>query len=142
MDEHAYVERIAMALRSLGFDTQRHEDKNENFIPDLSYAIGGHDGWIEFKFMECDPGSLSTIKHYTRGQMNWLSRRGSNGAGRTYLWLGVDDKAYVWRFHSLEKVHTMFFDTALKYTQIACPVSEAVYQFKELNVRTAGGRWR
>lgn len=89
MNEIEYKRLVTNGLRYHGWDVQWHEDAYENFIPDISFGAHGHHGWIEVKFVQKPPKTIGGIKHYTKGQEDWLVTRGEAGAGRCYLLLGT-----------------------------------------------------
>lgn len=60
---------------------QRHEDRLAKGIPDVSYALQGHCGWVELKFVPRWPRNRSDalrIPHLTIEQRLWLSKRGEH----------------------------------------------------------------
>lgn len=76
------------------WDVQRHEDKHSPAIPDLSYAIGRVDGWIELKTLPQWPKKDDTgvrIGHLTADQLNWLESRGAHGNGQVFVLLAVGE---------------------------------------------------
>ena len=104
MLELEYKRSVADALRTMGWNIEEHEDKVRNFIPDLSFGAHGFDGWIEVKFADRVPKTgLRSIKHYTKGQEDWLIDRARAGSGHCYLLLGTGAGHYAWRAESLRK---------------------------------------
>lgn len=74
------------------WDAQRHEDKYSDSIPDVSFARGGVDGWLELKIIPAWPKKANTpinLSHLRPGQVNWLEDRGRAGNGACYLLLAV-----------------------------------------------------
>lgn len=88
-DEYDYQRKLQAALEAIGWKTQSHRDMFSNYIPDLSFAGGGVDGWIEVKYLPGEPSCLNDIKHYTRGQELWLRDAGAKGSGHCYLLIGT-----------------------------------------------------
>jgi hypothetical protein len=89
MIESDYKRLITNALTAMGWDIQWHEDAFVKYIPDISFGAHGIDGWIEVKFKQDPPKRIGDIKHYTKGQEDWLRKRGAVGAGRCYVVLGT-----------------------------------------------------
>lgn len=114
-NETDYKRDFAEALRYHDCVTQEHEDKIANFIPDLSIAGAGIDGWIEVKYCGKVPGTLDSIKHYTMGQQDWLIQRGRAGSGWCFLLVGTPELHVLWRFGSLASVRNIPFKHARAY---------------------------
>lgn len=87
--EQDYKNEIVQYLEFYGLDVQRHEDKYETGIPDLSYGGHGVNGWIEVKW--------EIIKFRTK-QPLWLSKRAMTG-GHTFVLIGYRGAAKLidWR---------------------------------------------
>lgn len=111
--EDEFKARLIAAFSFEGVFTQEHEDKDSNFIPDLSFAGKGKDGWIEVKYCPETPAKLSSIRHYTRGQELWLRNAGMNGSGYCFLVVGTPDVHAAWRWQDLVLVRDMPFESAL-----------------------------
>lgn len=86
------------------WDAQRHEDKYATGVPDVSFGIGGVQGWIELKVVSGWPARSATIislPTFSPDQRNWLNRRHAKGGhcfillqvNRTYL-LFTGDRAF------------------------------------------------
>lgn len=88
-NENEYKKSVRDGLRAVGFSVQFHEDKFSSFIPDISIAGLGADGWVEVKYAHKVPGCLGDIRHFTMGQERWLRERGLMGSGHCYLLLGT-----------------------------------------------------
>lgn len=76
------------------WDAQRHEDRYSVGIPDLSFALGGVDGWLELKTIPAWPIRKATkvrVRHLTPEQVNWLGRREAAGFGAVFLLLAVGE---------------------------------------------------
>jgi hypothetical protein len=101
MNESDYREVIVGALGGIGADVQRHEDYMGNYVPDVSYAMHGFDGWLELKYVNKLPRSLGSIRHYTAGQEQWLIKRGLRGSGHCYLLVGTPDTHAVFHWSVL-----------------------------------------
>ena len=98
MNELEYKNKIVAALSAQGYKVQRHEDKHENFIADLSFSGNYVDGWIEVKYCARVPRSLHAIEHWTKGQEDWLRERGSVGSGHCYLLVGTPKLHVLWHY--------------------------------------------
>lgn len=107
MTELKYKHELMALMRGLRWKVQAHEDMIENFIPDLSFGAHRTDGWIEVKYVEKLPDSLGAIKHYTRGQQDWLINRGMYGSGHCYLLVGSPSQHFVWRWSGLRDARDM-----------------------------------
>lgn len=89
-------------LRIMGrrWDVQSHEDQFSLGIPDLSYGIGGTNGWIELKRVRKWPSRASTkvdLDHFTANQVNWLSLRGKMG-GSCFILVQVSTEYFIFSF--------------------------------------------
>lgn len=79
----------------------RHEDKLQRGVADVSFAIAGHHHWMELKKVDAWPKLEATplrIRHYTDEQRYWLTRKGKAG-GNTWLFVQVarDYLLFDWR---------------------------------------------
>lgn len=92
---------------------QAHEDKQVNFIPDLSFAVGGHDFWLEVKYCKEMPKTLGSIAHYTRGQQEWLTNRNEAGGSRCYLLVGLPPCELLLPASSLDRLRTRSIEDAM-----------------------------
>lgn len=99
-----YKRDLVTALIFHSFDMQVHEDKHSNFIPDLSFAHGGVEGWIEVKWCDEPPPTLDSMKHWTAGQEDWLRNRGRAGGGHCYLLVGTPKLHVLWKYGALAEV--------------------------------------
>lgn len=86
--EKHYKRDLVLRLVGLGWSVQEHEDKFCRYIPDLSFSASGKSGWIEVKYEKSPPKTLSAIKHFTKGQEQWLKLHGERGQGHCYLLVG------------------------------------------------------
>jgi hypothetical protein len=69
----------------------RHEDTASVGVPDVSYACGGHHGWIELKVVHKWPRTGVVLgKKLTAIQRRWLKERGEHGQGGTWLMLKIE----------------------------------------------------
>ncbi len=118
MIESDYVKELIGTMKYHGWDVQVHQDKNVNFIPDLSFGVARTDGWIEVKYQDTPPATLGSIDHYTMGQQQWLIDRGRAGSGNCFLLLGTPSMHAVWRYQSLEGVRNMPLTHARKFAWI------------------------
>jgi len=114
-NETDYKNNLISLLISRSAHVQRHEDKNENYIPDMSLAINGGEWWIEVKYCKKSPTSLTAIPHYTTGQRDWLIQRGKNGAGKAYLLVGLPDCDLLIHHSQLIRLHDLPLSTVKKF---------------------------
>lgn len=110
--ELAFKRQLFQQLTIAEWDCQRHEEKAETGIPDLSAAAHGEDFWIELKQCPIPPLTLNNIRHWTRKQELWLRRRGAHGCGHCYLLVEIgknpkDATYYLWRWDKLKQVRDM-----------------------------------
>jgi hypothetical protein len=82
-----------------------HEDRYSSDIPDLSYAIGGVCGWIEFKVIKKFPKfprrTVIKIPKLTVGQRRWLKGR-RDFSPNVYLMVKVEDPVRYYIFNTWE----------------------------------------
>ncbi len=81
---------------------ESHEDRYKTGIPDLSYGVGGINGWIELKYLPSwptKPEAPVKLRRFTPAQRNWLQSRGAAG-GHCFLLLQVKDE-YLLFHHSV-----------------------------------------
>lgn len=107
MNEQEYKKLVMGILRAKGWKMQEHEDAYRNFIPDVSFGALGVDGWIEFKYTPHPHKTLGCIRHYTKGQENWLIERGLSGSGHCYLWIGGEHEHYILKWDVLRRARSM-----------------------------------
>lgn len=88
-DETAYKNALSAQLVEWGWDVQRHEDKYCRFIPDMSFAAHGADGWIEVKYLKVKAPKLFKIEHLTAGQLSWLETRARMGRSLCFVLVGT-----------------------------------------------------
>lgn len=81
MSEQKFKNEIKGYLEFLGLHVQRHEDKYETGVADLSYAGRMINGWIETKWI---------FPHFRKRQPLWLSKRAILG-GHTFVLVGKID---------------------------------------------------
>jgi hypothetical protein len=82
--EKAFRKEVMDILGNLG-DVTNHEDSWQPGIADLSFAVGGKDGWLELKVASPIGAEEDRIKlGFTFVQARWLSRRATHGNGRVY----------------------------------------------------------
>lgn len=112
-DEAAYKTDFVEAMRYFGMAVQEHEDKQSNYIPDLSFANNGIDGWIEVKYCDKPPASLDVIRHWTAGQEHWLVERGRSGSGWCFLLVGTPQMHVLFRYGCLSSIREQPFAKAL-----------------------------
>lgn len=112
MNEDRYRREVMAGLKGHKWKVQDHEDMFHKFIPDVSFSVGGKDGWIELKYVQKFPRTLGHIEHYTTGQQEWLMTRGAAGAGHCYLWVGTPHLHVVWHYKHLRKIRDMPFADA------------------------------
>lgn len=74
------------------WDAQRHEDRFEIGIPDVSFAAPGISGWIELKKLPKWPSrdtAVLRVPHLYPEQVNWLETRGRWSDGCAWLLLAI-----------------------------------------------------
>lgn len=86
-------------IRTMGrrWDVQSHEDKYSEGIPDLSYGIGGVNGWIELKYLPEWPLRNDVYvkpDRFTANQVNWLISRGKKG-GKCFIFIKIGDEYFL-----------------------------------------------
>ena len=94
MNEATLRNYVRKGLHAKGVLTTHHEDALNSGIPDLSYAGGAVNGWIELKWLEAWPkreDTIAKIAHYTKEQKHFLLSRGRAG-GRCWLLLRVGNE--------------------------------------------------
>ena len=70
---------------------QRHEDRSARGVPDVSYGLAGHSGWIELKHVDAWPVRDATPVRVglTQEQAIWLTDRAGCGGGQCFVLLKV-----------------------------------------------------
>jgi hypothetical protein len=79
-------------------DADRHEDKLNLGVADVSFCLGGRHGWMELKQLDAWPVRDATpvrMPHFTAEQRLWLRRKGI-AAGNTWLLMNVRDARGEW----------------------------------------------
>jgi hypothetical protein len=90
--ELEYKNKLKSAMEKRGCHCQRHEDKHESHIADMSYAGGGIDGWIETKRWSHAPETLNHMRSkFPLGQEQWLIKRSKAGKSWCWLLIGIED---------------------------------------------------
>lgn len=108
-----YKNKLIQLLRERGAHVQRHEDRHENYVPDLSFGLHDVDFWMEVKYCKIPPIKLSSIDHYTVGQRDWLTQRAKTGAGFCFLLLGLPGCELLLEAPILKSVHDAPLSMAL-----------------------------
>jgi hypothetical protein len=90
--EKQFKKDVVDVLEYRGFHVQRHEDKYETGIPDLSYGRDGINGWIEVKW--------ERLKFEPK-QPLWLSKRAMTG-GHVFVLQGLPGGARLIDWGTLE----------------------------------------
>lgn len=134
-DEADYKRELIALLSGQDWLLQAHEDKLDNFIPDLSFSASKIDGWIEVKWQDKIPPSLNEIHHWTWGQQTWLERRGEKGAGNCFLLVGTPEGNFLWHHAHLSKVRYMKFHDATGWCFIQAPRLNDLVQQMETRLR-------
>lgn len=116
MIELEYKRAVIQSLQFFDFDVQAHEDKISNFVPDLSFAVAGKDGWIEVKYQDEPPATLGGISHWTVGQEEWLYKRGMRGAAQCFLLVGTPEVHVAWKSNFLPGVRHLPWAVAIRST--------------------------
>ena len=114
MLESEYKYKLLLGLAGRYWDVQAHEDSVSNFIPDISFAVGKIDGWIEVKYSDTPPKMLNSVGHWTRGQEKWLRERGSTGSGYCYMLYGTQEASYMFHWSTLKHIRLMKWFDAIK----------------------------
>ena len=112
-DEDEYVLHVQVELEALGWKTQNQEHESARYVPDVSFSANGIDGWLEVKYVKVLPKTLGSIKHYTKGQQQWLIDFGKAGAGHCYVLLGSPGKHVLFKYHQLKLIRDMPLEEAI-----------------------------
>lgn len=104
MNEGEVSKTIVGLLNHYGH-CQKHEDKYETGIPDLSYAIKGSSGWIELKYLKKWPkrGGPVQFKRFTSKQRNWLKKRGRH-CYKCFLLAVVEKELFIFFHHNIDDI--------------------------------------
>lgn len=113
-EERAFQRQLVNYLIARRLQVQSHEDRLDLFIPDLSFSGCGTDGWIELKWCTRLPDKLDDIKHWTRGQEDWLIKTGVAGSGHCYLWLASMEYHALWNWQVLAGIRKLKMEDALR----------------------------
>ena len=101
MNESQLWSKLEKALPNA--DMTRHEDRTRRFIPDVSFALDGVDGWIELKAYDAWPSdNIPKFRNFTPGQRNWLRRRGEAGSGHCFVLAAVERDLFLFGWWSVE----------------------------------------
>lgn len=97
--EAALWQHLHSAMGGL-WEAQRHEDRLQADIPDVSYSTTHH-GWIELKVADKPkrPSTPVRVDHFTAGQRNWLTRHGRRG-GKCFILLQVGPAYFLFSWTS------------------------------------------
>ncbi len=112
-NEDEYVARVQIELEALGWKTQNQEHESARYVPDVSFSANGVDGWIEVKYVKTLPKSLSSIRHYSKGQEKWLIDFGKAGGGYCYVLLGSPGKHVLFKWHQLKEIRDIPLEEAI-----------------------------
>jgi len=85
---------------------QAHEDKYSSGIPDLSYGLDGHNGWIELKVVDSFPKysrNLVNLDHLRIFQVNWLINRGKK-AGSCFILVKTENTYSLFKWEKARKL--------------------------------------
>ena len=88
------------------WDASRHEDMLAPGVPDVSYGIGGLQGWIELKVLPEWPKKFNTPVRFpklTPWQKHWLIKRGHFGGG-TWLFVRIEKSYLLFHWRTLTTV--------------------------------------
>ena len=139
MKETEYKRAMVQFMQFMDWSVQEHEDKISNFIPDLSFAVAGLDGWVEVKYCNDQPKSLGHIDHWTRGQEEWLWTRGIRGGGNCFLIVGTPELHVAWVSGVLREVRGEPWDMAIRHTPYRKPTMvELIFDLNDLLVARSG----
>ena len=95
-DETDFSKKVCETLASWNFHTERHEDKRNVGIPDISYGAEGVNGWIEVKWQN--------NHKLTPTQCNWLANRAKTGGNCFVLW-GWQDSVELFNWQRVSVQH-------------------------------------
>lgn len=87
MSESGFWRYIRQGMKDK-WNASRHEDITSRGIPDVSFGLGGKNGWIELKILNRQPRELTILRleHFTVWQKRWLINRG-NAGGNCWFFL-------------------------------------------------------
>lgn len=134
-NEAEFKQALIRIMIGLEWDVESHEDKHKSFIPDLSFAIGGNDGWMEVKWCDRAPDCLADIRHYTMGQESWLRKRGARGLGYCYLMVGTPEVCIAIKYDFLHRARHMDFDAVVQSTPYRGDYVQVIRQLTEMLTR-------
>lgn len=110
--EQEFKNNLKDWLEYLGFHVQRHEDKYETGIADLSYGAGLVNGWIETKWIDI---------RFEKKQPLWLSKRAMTGG---FVWVIVGEpggcKVINWRMLTLHHFDGEMCDWVKDLADLLC----------------------
>lgn len=121
MNEDSYKKEMVVILRSRRWHVQEHEDRQSLFIPDLSLARDSNNHWWEVKYRDRAPPTLNSVKHWTKGQEDWLIKRGEAGGGMCFLIFGVPGLNVAWQCMDLKHIRYMRWNYALERAYAKTP---------------------
>jgi hypothetical protein len=113
MLETDYQKEFQDNLAMIGWPSQSHRDMHSRYIPDVSFSGNGTCGWVEVKYQN-KISSLGKIKHYTKGQEEWLIDHGRIGTGNCFLLVGTPAGHSLFRWDALHKIRNIPYDAAVR----------------------------
>lgn len=117
--EISFKRRVVKRLRGKLWHAQVHEDAYENHIPDMSFATGGIEGWVEFKFWPTYPKYMLLVgarsSQLSAGQLDWLEKRGARGSGQCYVMVGYGERQmFVVKYNMVRVIDGKIFSEAVR----------------------------
>lgn len=94
MPKRSHSQMWQILKRGMGdrWDACRHECSATVGVPDISYACGGTNGWIEMKSIPQWPiGKSVKIKDLSVHQVQWMANRSTHGSNRCFILVSVGE---------------------------------------------------
>lgn len=100
-----------LAMVKNGFVVKAIEDMHSKYVPDMLFAREGKMGAIELKLLDTAPKTLNDIKHYTKGQEQWLVDFGNKNGHTCFLIVAIEQtgKCFIFRSSVLKKARKVPF---------------------------------
>ncbi len=92
MNETYIWKMLKGPIKSAGGHCTRHENNGTLGVPDISYGLGGVQGWVESKHINKWPkkGTIVKFKKFTVPQKRWIYNRGKAG-GKCFVFLLIGE---------------------------------------------------
>ena len=133
MENEKTLRKYIVDLLSSTGHIQRHEDKNESGIPDLSYGIKGTNGWIELKYKKTWPKKLTTpvkFDHFTNKQKTWLKKRGQEG-GHCYVLIQIADTCLLYDWQKINQIGKLTKNEMIKESIVFWAIKDQSFDFRQ-----------